>query len=97
MPDDTIRVGTAVDTSGLKAGQSAAQQITAQMVADLKAQYAQASARLRILSLIGKRPQSSIGRSDPAFERQRTFHIDARIRFPDHDAAQRRRPMQDIL
>src|ERR1700761_3597317 len=47
MSDDKIRVGTTVDTSGLKAGASDAQTITAQMVADLKAQYAQAQTAVK--------------------------------------------------
>jgi hypothetical protein len=44
---DEIRIQTVVDMTGLRTGQSQAQQITAQMVADLKAQYAQASAAVR--------------------------------------------------
>jgi hypothetical protein len=48
MADDgTLRVSTSVDTSGLKAGQSEAQSITAATVADLRTQYQQASAAVR--------------------------------------------------
>jgi hypothetical protein len=49
MPDNdgTIRVGTQVDTSGLKAGSSESKAITNELLADLKAQYAQATAAVK--------------------------------------------------
>ncbi|MBV9762100.1 MAG: hypothetical protein JO340_16165 [Acidobacteriaceae bacterium] len=47
MPDDTIRVSTSVDTSGLRSGSSDASAITAQLVADLKAKYASAQSAVK--------------------------------------------------